>query len=93
MLKAETTKTGTEAQVNGKGINILMEFTALCASILETGMPAEGLIMAISVGQEMVKENKRQSEDEKLTAEFVEELMRRVKEKRDAQANESNVNS
>lgn len=86
MLKAESTEKGTETRIEGKGITILMEFSALCANLLETGMPVDALIMAISIGQAMEKTTKKQSEDEKLTAEFVEELMRRVKEKRDAQA-------
>lgn len=82
MLKAETTEKGIETWVQGRGITIFLEFSNLCANLLETGVPLGALKMAMNTGQKMA--NKEKSEDDKLAEEFMEELMKKVKEKHDA---------
>lgn len=93
MIRVETLDEKTVAEVKGDFFNVLMEFTALCRSLVDAGICEEDLVMAIAQSKHMDNYQKFQGEDAKLAKDFMEELTKRVKEKReakDAQANKSN---
>lgn len=93
MIRAEKLDEKTVAEVKGDFYNIIMEFTALCRSLVDAGIREEDLIMAMAMSRHMNDYQKFQGEDAKLAKNFMEELSKRVaekREKRDAQANKSN---
>lgn len=93
MIRAEKLDEKTVAEVKGDFYSILMEFTALCRSLVDAGIREEELLMAMAMSRHMDDYQKFQGEDAKLAKDFMEELTKRVKEKReakDAQANKSN---
>jgi hypothetical protein len=92
VIRAEKVDGKTVAEVKGDFFNVLMEFTALCRSLVDVGIREEDLVMAIALSKHMDNYQKFQGEDAKLAKDFMEELTKRVKEKReakDAQANKS----
>ena len=94
MIRAEKLDEKTVAEVKGDFYNVLMEFTALCRSLVDVGIREEDLIMAIAMSRHMDDYQKFQGEDAKLAKDFMEELSKRVaekREKRDAQANKSST--
>lgn len=93
MIRAEKVDGKTVAEVKGDFFNVLMEFTALCRSLVDVGIREEDLVMAIALSKHMDNYQKFQGEDAKLAKDFMEELTKRVKEKReakDAQTDKSN---
>lgn len=93
VIRAEKLDEKTVAEVKGDFYNVLMEFTALCRSLVDAGIREEDLIMAMAMSRHMNDYQKFQGEDAKLAKDFMEELSKRVaekREKRDAQANKSN---
>jgi len=93
VIRAEKVDGKTVAEVKGDFFNVLMEFTALCRSLVDVGIREEDLVMAIALSKHMDNYQKFQGEDAKLAKDFMEELTKRVKEKReakDAQTDKSN---
>ena len=93
MIRVENLDEKTVVEVKGDFYNILREFTALCRSLVDSGIRDEDLLMAMAMSKHMDDYQKFQGEDAKLAKDFMEELSKRVaekREKRDAQANESN---
>lgn len=93
MIKAEHIEDRTVAEVRGTGHIIMMEFAALCRSMMDAGIPEKDLILAMALSEHMNDSNMLKGEDVKLAQNFMEELSKRVaekREKRDAQANKSN---
>lgn len=70
-------------EIEGYTSTLLTELTGITASLGEK--LSEDLIMiAVGLGLSHSKQSKKKSEDEKLAEEFMEELVKRVKEKREA---------
>ena len=93
MIRVENLDEKTVVEVKGDFYNILREFTALCRSLVDSGIRDEDLLMAMAMSKHMDDYQKFQGEDARLAKDFMEELTKRVaekREKRDAQANESN---
>lgn len=93
MIRAEKLDEKIAVEVQGDFYNILKEFAALCKSLVDSGVRDEDLLMAMAMSKHMDDYQKFQGEDAKLAKNFMEELTKRVKEKReakDAQANKSN---
>ena len=83
MIRAEKLDEKTVVEVKGDFYNILREFTALCRSLVDSGMRDEDLLMAMAMSKHMDDYQKFQGEDAKLAKNFMEELTKRVKEKRE----------
>lgn len=93
MIRVEKLDEKIAVELKGDFYNILREFTALCRSLVDSGMRDEDLLMAMALSKHMDDYQKFQGEDAKLAKDFMEELSKRVaekREKRDAQANKSN---
>lgn len=94
MIRVENLDEKTVVEVKGDFYNILREFTALCRSLVDSGIRDEDLLMAMAMSKHMDDYQKFQGEDAKLAKDFMEELSKRVAEKRekkDAQANKSST--
>lgn len=70
-------------EIEGYTSNLLLELSGITASLGEK-LPEDLIMIAVGLGLSYSKQSKKKSEDEELAEEFVEELMKRVKEKREA---------
>lgn len=92
MIRAERLDEKTVAEVKGDFDSVIMEFTVLCRSLVDAGIRETDLVMAIAMSRHMDDYQKFQGEDAKLAKNFMEELSKKVaekREKRNAQANKS----
>ncbi len=79
MIKAEDGL----VKIEGYTSILLTELTVITASLGEK-LPEDLIMIAVGLGLSHSKQSKKKSEDEKLAEEFMEELVKRVKEKREA---------
>ena len=84
MIHVEDDGIGVKVHIDGKGITLLKEFSVLCADMIDNGLPLEILEASMLASQMFINDKEEKAEDEKLADEFMEELMKRVKEKHDA---------
>lgn len=70
-------------EIEGYTSTLLLELTGITASLGQK-LPEDLIMIAVGMGLSHSKQSKKKSEDEELAEEFVEELMKRVKEKREA---------
>ena len=75
MIHSEDSK----VHIEGYASTLLADLTGVIAS-LKSNIPEELIMFAVAMGLS----HKEKSEDDKLAEEFMEELLKRVKEKRDA---------
>lgn len=83
MIRAEREK----VMIKGDGATLLAELSCIVGSLKQSGIPEDAIIQCTAMGISMVKAHcvkKMTSEEEELADNFMRELMRRVKEKRDA---------
>lgn len=66
--------------IKGDGITLLAELCCVVSSLKDSGIPENAIVSCVSMGlAHAIK-----TEDEELAENYMRELMRRVKEKRDA---------
>ena len=83
MIKSDKGKVTIDC--HGDGALVLAELGCAIKGVLDSGMPVD---LVIDTAARVISYH--QQEEKKLTDDFVEELLRRIKEKRDAQTNKSN---
>ena len=71
--------------IKGDGATLLAELCCVISSLKDSGIPENVIVGCVSIGLARAKK----TEDEELADNFMRELMRRVKEKRDAKNDNS----